>query len=73
MTAHGTKGPTRRASLRQQLTPKRTSVAKDFSTAQTAYNDAVSARPGKLITLRQKTRVIEKSRQSVIGGQAEGA
>jgi hypothetical protein len=34
----------------------------DFTTAQTAFNDAVKRRPGKLITLRQKARVIKKSR-----------
>jgi hypothetical protein len=34
----------------------------DFYTAQTAYDDAVKRRPGKLITLRQKARVIKKSR-----------
>ena len=34
----------------------------DFATAQTAYNDAVKRRPGKLITLRQKARLIRKSR-----------
>ena len=72
MTAHGTKG-TYASVATSAIDPQRTSVAKDFSTAQTAYNDAVSARPGKLITLRQKTRVIEKSRQAVIGGQGEGA
>ena len=32
-----------------------------FATAQVAYNDAVKRRPGKLITLRQKARVIKKS------------
>ena len=34
----------------------------DFATAQATYNDAVKRRPGKLITLRQKARVIKKSR-----------
>jgi hypothetical protein len=37
-------------------------LAADFTTAQTTYNDAVKRRPGKLITLRQKARVIKKSR-----------
>ena len=37
-------------------------LAADFTTAQTAYNDAVKRRPGKLITLRQKARVIKSSR-----------
>ena len=34
----------------------------DFTTAQLTFNDAIKRRPGKLITLRQKARVIKKSR-----------
>ena len=37
-------------------------LVSDFRTAQIAYNDAVRRWPGKLITLRQKARVIKKSR-----------
>jgi hypothetical protein len=37
-------------------------LASDFSTAQSAYENAMKRRPGKLITLRQKPRVIKKSR-----------
>ena len=37
-------------------------LVSDFTTAQLTYNDAVKRRPGKLITLRQKARVIKKSR-----------
>ena len=37
-------------------------VASDFSTASSAYAEAVKRRPGKLITLRQKARVIKQSR-----------
>jgi hypothetical protein len=37
-------------------------LASDFSTASGAYEEAVKRRPGKLITLRQKARVIKKSR-----------
>jgi hypothetical protein len=37
-------------------------LASDFSTASSAYEEAVKRRPGKLITLRQKARVIKKSR-----------
>jgi hypothetical protein len=37
-------------------------LASDYATAKSAYEDAVERRPGKLITLRQKTRVIQKSR-----------
>jgi hypothetical protein len=37
-------------------------LAADLTTAQSTYNDAVKRRPGKLITLRQKARVIKKSR-----------
>jgi len=36
-------------------------LASDYATARSAYEEA-SSRPGKLITLRQKTRVIQKSR-----------
>jgi len=36
-------------------------LASDFSTAQSAYEEAVRRQPGKLITLRQKARVIKKS------------
>ncbi len=34
----------------------------DFASACGAYLEAVKRRPGKLITLRQKARVIKKSR-----------
>jgi len=34
----------------------------DFATASSAYEEAVRRRPGKLITLRQKARVIKRSR-----------
>ena len=34
----------------------------DYATARSAYEEAIKRRPGKLITLRQKTRVIQKSR-----------
>ena len=34
----------------------------DFASACGAYDEAVKRRPGKLITLRQKARVIKKSR-----------
>jgi hypothetical protein len=37
-------------------------IAADFSTANSAYDEAVKRRPGKLITLRQKARVIKRSR-----------
>jgi hypothetical protein len=37
-------------------------LASDYATARSAYEEAVKRRPGKLITLRQKTRVIQKSR-----------
>jgi hypothetical protein len=36
--------------------------ASDYFSASTAYDEAVKRRPGKLITLRQKARVIKKSR-----------
>jgi hypothetical protein len=34
----------------------------DFASACGAYDEAVKHRPGKLITLRQKARVMRKSR-----------
>jgi hypothetical protein len=37
-------------------------LASDFGSACGAYDEAVKRRPGKLITLRQKARVIKKSR-----------
>jgi hypothetical protein len=36
--------------------------ASDFYAASTAYEETVKRRPGKLITLRQKARVIKQSR-----------
>ena len=36
-------------------------LASDFVSACGAYEEAVKRRPGKLITLRQKARVIKKS------------
>jgi hypothetical protein len=37
-------------------------LAADYFAAQSAYEEAAKRRPGKLITLRQKTRVIKKTR-----------
>ena len=37
-------------------------LASDYANACGAYDEAVKRRPGKLITLRQKPRVIKKSR-----------
>ena len=37
-------------------------LASDYASACGAYDEAVKRRPGKLITLRQKARVIRKSR-----------
>jgi hypothetical protein len=37
-------------------------LVSDFYTANSAYEEAVKRRPGKRITLRQKARVIKKSR-----------
>jgi len=37
-------------------------LVSDFFSAQSAYEEAVRRRPGKLITLRQNARVIKKSR-----------
>ena len=35
-------------------------LASDYATARGAFDEAVKRRPGKLITLRQKARVIQK-------------
>jgi hypothetical protein len=37
-------------------------LASDYATGCAAYEEAVKRQPGKLITLRQKARVIKKSR-----------
>ena len=37
-------------------------LASDYASACGAYEEAVKRRPGKLISLRQKARVIKKSR-----------
>jgi len=37
-------------------------LASDFASACGAYDEAVKRRPGKRITLRQKSRVIKKTR-----------
>jgi hypothetical protein len=37
-------------------------LASDFFAASSAYEEAAKRRPGKLIALRQKARVIKKSR-----------
>ena len=36
-------------------------LTSDYASACGAYDEAVKRRPGKLITLRQKARVIKKS------------
>ena len=37
-------------------------LASDYASACGAYDEAVKRRPGKLVTLRQKARVIKRSR-----------
>ena len=37
-------------------------LTSDYSTASSAYEEAVKRRPGKLITLRQNARIIKSSR-----------
>jgi hypothetical protein len=37
-------------------------IVADYATACSAFEEAVKRRPGRIITLRQKTRVIRKSR-----------
>jgi hypothetical protein len=40
-------------------------LASDFTSACGAYEEAVKRRPGKLITLRQKARVIKRVEDAV--------
>jgi hypothetical protein len=37
-------------------------LVSDYATAKSAFDQAVKRRPGKLITLRQRTRVLADSR-----------
>ena len=37
-------------------------LVSDFATAKSAFDEALKRRPGKRIILRQKARVIQKSR-----------
>ena len=39
-------------------------LASDYATAKSAYEVAVKRRPGRFITLRQKARVIQSTRQT---------
>jgi hypothetical protein len=39
-------------------------LASDYATAKSAYEEAVKRRPGRLITLRQKARVIQSTRKN---------
>ena len=41
-------------------------LTSDFASACGAYDEAVKRLPGKLITLRQKARVIKKSCQGIV-------
>jgi murein tripeptide amidase MpaA len=57
----GVKAHTRQL-LRSAHSPPIAALVSDFNTANSAYEEAVKRRPGKRITLRQKARVIKKSR-----------
>jgi hypothetical protein len=39
-------------------------LTSDYATAKSAYEEAVKRRPGRFITLRQKTRVIQSTRRN---------
>jgi len=39
-------------------------LTSDYATAKTVYAEAVKRRPGRFITLRQKTRVIQSTRKN---------
>jgi hypothetical protein len=38
-------------------------LASDYATAKSAYEQAIKRRPGRIVTLRQKTRVLADSRR----------
>jgi hypothetical protein len=38
-------------------------LASDYATARSAYEEAIKRRPGRIVTLRQKTRVLADSRR----------
>jgi hypothetical protein len=38
-------------------------LASDYATARSAYEEAIKRRPGRIVTLRQKTRVLAGSRR----------
>jgi hypothetical protein len=38
----------------------------DYAAAKSAYEEAVNRRPGRLITLRQKARVIQSTRKLTV-------
>ena len=56
--------PEARGGLRRPSAPYQEviALASDHASACGAYDEAVKRRPGKLITLRQKARVIKKTR-----------
>jgi hypothetical protein len=39
-------------------------LASDYATAKSVYEKAVKRRPGRFITLRQKARVIQSTREN---------
>jgi hypothetical protein len=39
-------------------------LTSDYATARGAYEEAIKRRPGRIITLRQKTRVLADSRRN---------
>jgi hypothetical protein len=39
-------------------------LTSDYATARNVYEEAVKRRPGRFITLRQKARVIQSTRQT---------
>jgi hypothetical protein len=38
-------------------------LASDYATARSAYEEAIKRRPGRIVTLRQRTRVLADSRR----------
>lgn len=46
-----------------QLVEELIALTADYGNARAAYDEAIKRRPGRIVTLRQKTRVLADSRR----------
>jgi hypothetical protein len=46
-------------------------LTSDFATAKSAYDEAVKRRPGRFVTLREKARVIHRTRSQPMSTECE--